>query len=734
MAFGRVRTISIGLSMVFLSITLQSCGVIEDALRALGRICDQPELVVTKSVDTDDGVCTADDCSLREAVITANACPGPQTIRVPIGIYALTLTGADEDEARRGDLDIRDDVTIIGGPTSDTPAPDGAHVVEIRGRFADRIFDIAPSRDLDRLEPVNVRLEHLIIREGRALHGGGVLNRGTLGMTLVSMMNNEAVLPDGVGGEANGGGLYNQDNGTLDFDTVTFYDNAADNGGGLYMQSGVVMWESFSVVQNAASQKGGGLYVGYGAEATLNDVEFTANEAGEEGGGIYNEGMLTIHALYLAENEATANGGGLFNSSLGETIIEDSWFTSNNANWGGAVYNEGLLQIYQTGINGNTAFGGQGGGLANVRNPLFPASDPHALLRLRNVTVSGNMLGTPSTPGGAGLYNEGGSLQIEFSTFAHNSPDGVFSTGGPEIGIRSSIFASQYDNCSGVSGASGGYNVDDAETCGFTLVSDQPNTDPRLMPLASYGGISLSHALQVTSPAVDAGDPDRCLPTDQRGVSRPQGARCDAGAFELEPGGIAPPPMPGDTEPTAIEPTPTPTPTAAPAEPMTMNFNADSYSIIAGACTRLRWEVKNAGEVRLDGEVVEALAARQVCPQTTTTYRLVGTAGDEQLAGQVTIEVTAPQVPPAAPEKLAISNRVCTDQAYSVSLSWIDKADNEDGYRVFRAANLVATLGPNATTFTDNPPGSGPYTYGVEAFNSVGVSARPTVQEAGCLY
>jgi hypothetical protein len=39
-------------------------------------------------------------------------------------------------------------------------------------------------------------------------------------------------------------------------------------------------------------------------------------------------------------------------------------------------------------------------------------------------------------------------------------------------------------------------------------------------------------ALRGHSPAVDAGT-RKCLGTDQRGVKRPQGPRCDIGAFEL---------------------------------------------------------------------------------------------------------------------------------------------------------------------------------------------------------
>jgi hypothetical protein len=50
-----------------------------------------------------------------------------------------------------------------------------------------------------------------------------------------------------------------------------------------------------------------------------------------------------------------------------------------------------------------------------------------------------------------------------------------------------------------------------------------------------------THALLPSSPAIDAGNPAGCkdqngnlLTTDQRGIARPQGGRCDIGAFELE--------------------------------------------------------------------------------------------------------------------------------------------------------------------------------------------------------
>jgi len=81
---------------------------------------------------------------------------------------------------------------------------------------------------------------------------------------------------------------------------------------------------------------------------------------------------------------------------------------------------------------------------------------------------------------------------------------------------------------------------------------------------------------------------------------------------------------------------------------------------------------------------------------------------------------------PLAPAALAASVN-----GSLVSLSWTDKADNEDGFVVYRAwkpkgkANpdftAIADSGPNVTTFQDTPP-DGEHLYRVTAFNADGES------------
>ena len=43
---------------------------------------------VTKTTDTADGSCSIVDCSLREAILAANASPSPDTVVIPAGVYA----------------------------------------------------------------------------------------------------------------------------------------------------------------------------------------------------------------------------------------------------------------------------------------------------------------------------------------------------------------------------------------------------------------------------------------------------------------------------------------------------------------------------------------------------------------------------------------------------------------------------------------------------------------------
>jgi len=63
--------------------------------------------------------------------------------------------------------------------------------------------------------------------------------------------------------------------------------------------------------------------------------------------------------------------------------------------------------------------------------------------------------------------------------------------------------------------------------------------DPNLGSLADNGGPTQTFALLTGSSAINAGDSTTCVASpvsnlDQRGVTRPQGAQCDIGAYEYQ--------------------------------------------------------------------------------------------------------------------------------------------------------------------------------------------------------
>ena len=71
---------------------------------------------MTKTGDTNDGVCDS-DCSLREAIASANNNLGADQINIPAGVYTITIAGTDEDNSATGDFDITEDLTITGSDT-----------------------------------------------------------------------------------------------------------------------------------------------------------------------------------------------------------------------------------------------------------------------------------------------------------------------------------------------------------------------------------------------------------------------------------------------------------------------------------------------------------------------------------------------------------------------------------------------------------------------------------------
>ena len=69
-------------------------------------------------------------------------------------------------------------------------------------------------------------------------------------------------------------------------------------------------------------------------ELTISDVTIRGGNSNPEGGGIHNEGVLTVRDVVLDGNSAN-NGGAIL--SDGDLLVENTTFVNNSANSGGAL-------------------------------------------------------------------------------------------------------------------------------------------------------------------------------------------------------------------------------------------------------------------------------------------------------------------------------------------------------------------------------------------------------------
>jgi len=291
-------------------------------------------------------------------------------------------------------------------------------------------------------------------------------------------------------------------------DTVVEMSGLTITGGGGSFAAGVLNLEgtltlrNVIVADNHSTGPAGGIRNSNNGTLHLIDALVANNTAAGTSGGVesHTGALTTMKNVTIRDNTASAWGGGFYTSE--PSIVENSTISDNVAQQYGGVFAAGssqLLMINST-IANNAATNIIGGlGLAG--------SGPHYVV---NTTVANN---TAANGGGGGIrtLSLNGVARMKNVVVAGNSPE----------------------NCVGNLLTTLGVNVSDDETCvGFLETSDM-----QLGPLADNGGPTWTMALLDGSPAIDVAvdctdhnfNP---VLTDQRGVARPMGAVCDAGAYE----------------------------------------------------------------------------------------------------------------------------------------------------------------------------------------------------------
>ncbi len=315
---------------------------------------------VTKTADTADGACDPTDCSLREAIIAANAQPDAQAHKIilPADTYTLTLTGPDEDHAATGDLDIRSSVAIEGAGTVTTiiQACDnsGGACTGI-----DRVLDIAGA--------ISVRISNITVRNGS-------LTAAT---------------------QPQGGGIYNSGAGMI-LDRVLVESNATpQDGGGIYNAGNVTLLNS-TVRNNNAGRSGGGVFNDSARGLTIVKSTISGNTASNAGGGIANSGTATLINATISGNTSMSSSGGGIDTATGTVSLDQVSMTGNTASTfgGGLSVLGGTVTLRNTILAGNTAGGSKdcSGALISRGHNLIGINDDCLTL------IAGDQAGTEGSP------------------------------------------------------------------------------------------------------------------------------------------------------------------------------------------------------------------------------------------------------------------------------------------------------------------------------------------------
>ncbi|MGZ4963655.1 MAG: choice-of-anchor Q domain-containing protein, partial [Limisphaerales bacterium] len=370
-----------------------------------------------------------------------------------------------------GQLEITNDNITIEGP--------GPNLVTVDGRGVSRVFNIDGA--------AGIHISGLTVTGGNADLGGGIAVEVRVTSPIIHLLSGELFLSN----------------------AVVSANHATREGGGIFVDGDLTVFAPLI------------------GKLHMSDCSILDNTAAV-GGGLANRGFVDAVRCFFSDNFATNQAGAYYTQGTGfaevqsfvplNAISRTTFANNSTAGNGGAfaTFNAGVALENVT-ISGNSAKG-SGGGLYTFSD--FPPKNYSSTFN--DVTVTGNIADADhnNSGDGGGVFNGKTNtfVAVQNTIIAGNTDTGP--TNAPDFfGVLTSLDYNLIGNTSGMT-----FSGPTAQT----LI----NVNPLLGPLALNGFTIPTHALLAGSPAIDTANPATSLPIDERGVTRPQGAGPDMGAYE----------------------------------------------------------------------------------------------------------------------------------------------------------------------------------------------------------
>ncbi len=356
-------------------------------------------------IDSDGCVSSGTTCSLRDAVIAADAAGGG-TIVLPSGTNTRTIASTGGDDPTTGDLDIDN-----GASVSITGAGAGQTIID--ANQIDRAFAVQEAATLD-VDGVTIENGAASENSSDAGDGGAIYSDGTLSVsdstiTASSGERGGAIYTDGDAGS------------TTITDSTLSEDFSGDDegeGGAIDLGGGTLAITGSTFASDSSYDDGGAIYADAGA-VTISGSTFSGDSAGFGGAILADESPVTIDTSTFSGDTANNDDGN--DTGAGGAILQ-----SGDVDAGGVTITSSVFSGDSAGQYGGAISYGSG---AKEESDAVPAVKPAAVAEPGGLTISDTEITGSAATYGGGLYINGeGTVEIDGSTFDHNTA--AFEEGG----------------------------------------------------------------------------------------------------------------------------------------------------------------------------------------------------------------------------------------------------------------------------------------------------------------